>query len=456
MNRKDSFPILKKLLLLTAAAAMISAILISCDLFSGGLDSSFVENRTWRQVGDIVSDLNDWDQAGDFQPELAFGPDGTPYVVYMDGSVTDSSARPLLTVKKFNGTEWVAVGTKGFAPAEKGFSDTTHDVSMIDITVAQDGTVYVAYPDTADVDNDVVAATGDLETEPTGSDPIGDSEISVMKYNTVTEAWELVGSQAFSEVAVNSVSITTYNNTPIVSYTEGTTNESGDTILSEGSNYLFVKKFDGSNWVAIGDSSNTLNINDIYDAVGNRYQFDPVAADKDGNLFTVFADSHNDSTPLTLKMFNSSTGSWITSDYATSSAITKQSIAVDNNGNAFVAYLLTNQGGGPVYAQKFNGSSNTWEKMGDSFEEDAYNPSIAVDKKGIVYVAYGDGDDRVSVKEYYGGSWSFAGSNADSSISTDQVFYLSIAVNPYTDTPYLLIKDDGVNSGALVVYKLVE
>lgn len=155
---------------------------------------------------------------------------------------------------------------------------------MIDITVAQDGTVYVAYPDTADVDNDVVAATGDLETEPTGSDPIGDSEISVMKYNTVTEAWELVGSQAFSEVAVNSVSITTYNNTPIVSYTEGTTNESGDTILSEGSNYLFVKKFDGSNWVAIGDSSNTLNINDIYDAVGNRYQFDPVAADKDGNL----------------------------------------------------------------------------------------------------------------------------------------------------------------------------
>lgn len=80
-------------------------------------------------------------------------------------------------------------------------------------------------------------------------------------------------------------------------------------------------------------------------------------------------------------MFNSSTGSWITSDYATSSAITKQSIAVDNNGNAFVAYLLTNQGGGPVYAQKFNGSSNTWEKMGDSFEEDAYNPSIAVDKR---------------------------------------------------------------------------
>lgn len=39
-----------------------------------------------------------------------------------------------------------------------------------------------------------------------------------------------------------------------------------------------------------------------------------------------------------------------------------------------------------------------------------------------MYVAYGDGDDRVSVKEYYGGSWSFAGSNADSSISTDQVF----------------------------------
>ena len=153
-----------------------------------------------------------------------------------------------------------------------------------------------------------------------------------------------------------------------------------------------VSKFDGSNWVAIGDSSNTLNINDIYDAVGNQYQFDPVAADKDGNLFTVFADSHNLSTPLTLKMFNSSTGSWITSDYATSSAITKQSITVDNNGNAFVAYLLTNQGGGPVYAQKFNGSSNTWEKMGDSFEEYAYNPSIAVDKKGIVYVAYGDGD----------------------------------------------------------------
>ncbi len=450
MSIENSLRILKSFAKFTAAILVTAALMGSCDL--SGSDSSFVENRTWRQVGDVVS------ESAAHQSQLTFGPDGTPYVVYMDDNAADSwTAQALLTVKKFNGTEWVTIGSEGFAPPG-GIPSQDNNVRIIGIAVADDGTVYVAYPDTVDADNDIVADTGANETD----DSDGDSEISVMKYNTSDSSWEYVGSAAFSEVSVNAVSITTDGNAPVVSYTEGTTNANDQAIIASGYDYLFVKKFNGTDWVAIGDSSNDLNLNDIYDAVGNLYQFDPVAADKDGNIFTVFDDCHDNATPLVMKMYSSSTGSW-TMSYGTSSAVTKQSITVDNNGNAFAAYLLTDQGGGPVYAQKFNGSTGKWEAMGGSFETYSYNPSIAVDKKGIVYVAYGNGNNRVSVKEYYVGSWSFAGSNADNSISVDTVYNMSIAVNPQTDTPYLAIEDEGVSGTAeansfpaLVVYRLVE
>lgn len=49
--------------------------------------SIFTTPRTWRQVGEVVSDEDVWGgAAGVLQPRLTFDKDGTPYVFFVDES----------------------------------------------------------------------------------------------------------------------------------------------------------------------------------------------------------------------------------------------------------------------------------------------------------------------------------------------------------------------------------
>jgi len=150
----------------------------------------------WVNVGSTVST-----GSGEF-PSLAIDNNNVPYVAYQDD---DNSQK--LTVKKFNNTNWVTVGTENFST---GLAD------YISLAINSLGVPYVAY----------------------GDGSIG-GEATVATFNG--SAWTTVGSSGFSTGSIASMQIKFDNNVPYVAFSNiGTTYKTD------------VMKFDGSNWVGVG------------------------------------------------------------------------------------------------------------------------------------------------------------------------------------------------------------
>ena len=143
---------------------------------------------------------------------LAIDGSGMPYVVYQDRG-TGCCFGPA-TVKKYDGSSWVTVGSAGFS---------TGNVFFTSIAVDGSGTPYVVYSD--------------------GGGPINDNgPTTVMKYNGTS--WVTVGSAGFSAGAAyyTSIAIDT-SGTPYVVYED-----------SANGQKISVMKYDGINWVTVGSS----------------------------------------------------------------------------------------------------------------------------------------------------------------------------------------------------------
>ncbi|MES2702683.1 MAG: Ig-like domain-containing protein [Bacteroidota bacterium] len=148
---------------------------------------------------------------------------GTPYVAYPD-SVLSFKA----TVKKFDGTNWVPVGTAGFTP------DTVRELNM---AVGDDGTLYVAFRSA--------------------------NMIYVMKYNGTS--WVGVGSAVHAggrpTLAINKSGV------PYVIFEYGTG---------------WVMKYNGSAWEVVGTPSTEYPVSYL-----KHY---PIAIDTNDNVFAGYWD----------------------------------------------------------------------------------------------------------------------------------------------------------------------
>ena len=155
---------------------------------------------------------------------------GVPYVAYQDQS---TSILGQASVMKFDGTNWVTVGTAGFSPETAGF---------ISMAISSSGTPYVAYV------SDTMGFYGP---------PV------VMKFNGTS--WVNVGSplpssdqSLYTSIAIDPAG------TPYVAYVDGAHGQK-----------VTVRKFDGSNWVAVGpvgfSVSNTDYTSMAMDAGGIPY-----------------------------------------------------------------------------------------------------------------------------------------------------------------------------------------
>lgn len=194
-------------------------------------------------------------------PDLAFGPDNTPYVSFVNYATGVSGKA---TVMKFDGTNWQTMGN----PMSVGAAGLTQ------VDVDANGTVYCAYTDVAQggwvnvkkfenndwvmVGSSVTASNSknlSLDIKSNGTPVVGYSDaasvekISVKEFNGT--AWVNIGAAGFSVSQVGESSyagqyryaVMTLGNDdqPIVAYTD-----------LDSSYYMTVMRYDGTAWSVLG------------------------------------------------------------------------------------------------------------------------------------------------------------------------------------------------------------
>ncbi|MEO9805785.1 MAG: IPT/TIG domain-containing protein [Reichenbachiella sp.] len=250
---------------------------------------------------------------------------------------------------------WELVGTNGddIAP---GDTNGHHDMA-----VAEDGTVYVVYREVNNQD-----------------------KLSVKKFNGIT--WELVGGQGISDGTLSSLpTIVAHNNTPYIMYTSFSNTDPQD----DG---LRMKKFDGMNWVNVGNSVISSSTN----SRGAKLAFNST-----GKLYIGYLEPDNmNGGQLAVKTLNAS-NNW--TDVGTNPIITtfpsNYFIGFDAAGT-LIAAGKSNQ-----IATLADGASD-WTVVTTTGLPFVREGSMAMDSQGNLYYAYNDINFRAYLAKLSGATWS--------------------------------------------------
>ncbi len=265
---------------------------------------------------------------------MAFDNTGTPFIAYTDWANSDKA-----TVMKFDGTNWVAIGTAGFTPGTASFTS---------IAIDGNGTPYIAFRDQLpstqyrasvmkfDGVNWVYVGTPgfssnlnfggvgytSLAIDANGIPYVAFTDLgnnfnaTVMKFDGSN--WVNVGAGAISTDGANNTSIVIDSQgTPYVGFEDN----------GNGSKAT-VKKFDGNNWVPVGLPGFSSDV----------AEYTSLSIDNNNVLYLAFQDYAN-SEKATVMTFNGS--DWITVGSAGFSVAdaTYTTVAIDKNtGSLFVAY----------------------------------------------------------------------------------------------------------------------
>ncbi|MEZ4722237.1 MAG: HYR domain-containing protein [Flavobacteriales bacterium] len=315
--------------------------------------------------------------------DLKFDNSGTPYVAHNIGN-------GLVSVEKYNGTNWVSVGASTF-----GIESTSSSSFAFDI----DGnTPYVAY-------------AGHFS-----------GKLTVQKFDGTN--WVTVGSSQFTNSTALYVDLKVSSGVPYVTFRD-------DYNGSKAS----VMKFDGSNWVYIGTagfsaSNCALNAIDVYN----------------DTVFVAYQD-FSVSQKATVKKYNGS--SWVTVGSAGFSPYPAIYIDLDvDNGTPHIAFA--NGFGVPTSAvMKYSGGS--WSQIGSGSASAGFANFMSLSAQNDeLYIGYQDGSNsnKATVRKFNGTSWVDHGA-AGFSAGTVQLTSLEV----YNNVPYLAFQD-GSNSGKATVMNL--
>lgn len=195
-----------------------------CDDYDYKISVMKFDGSAWVAVGAPGLSADMWGMNLGLRIPFAIDKNGTPYVA----AVADIPAIGLrATVVKFDGTDWVVVGNKGF-------SDST--IGTASLAIDNNGTPYMAFED----------------------EKYGD-KATVMKYNGT--GWVSVGSKGFTpREAYSPVINIAPNGTPYLSFVDRNKSYRGS-----------VQKFDGTGWVYVGAAGFTSGAGDyITSAIDNN------------------------------------------------------------------------------------------------------------------------------------------------------------------------------------------
>jgi Secretion system C-terminal sorting domain len=165
---------------------------------------------------------------------LAFSPSGEPYVAFCDAQVIKVS------VMKFDGTNWVYIGNEGISEGMAQYSSLAFSPS---------GIPYVAF-----------------------TEYLNNWKATVMKFNGAN--WEIVGNAGFSAGSADYSNLAfSPSGQPYVAYSDG-----------GNSDKVTVMTFDGTNWVNVGNAGFSIGW-----AFSTSLAFNP----SDGQPYVAFGDAGN-------------------------------------------------------------------------------------------------------------------------------------------------------------------
>ena len=348
-----------------------------------------VNTKAWAPIGGVSTGSGNV-----VNTKLRIAPDGTPYVLYQ--SYIDPDPRVLITVRKYNGTTWVPVGGEPI-----GVSDY---MLSADLAIDGAGVPYVSFVDQNQ-----------------------GFRVSVIKYDAVGNAWNVVGSRGFSahDVATNApVGIAIDNsNVPYIFYA----NAAG----YDG----FVMRYDQgtASWQNVG-------VGPVAAGLGSGEY--GIAISGSGIPYVVFTESN---TEISVMRFTG--GNWQvvgTRSFSDNLAFSPQ-LALDANNVPYVAYLDDDGMGSPpnLTVQRYNAGTGAWTKVGSPVYSDYTELSLAVDRLGVPYIAYTP-NGNITVARWNGTSWQTV-ENADFANGMSP----SLAIAP-DNVPYVGYKDLSASDDAWV------
>ncbi len=310
----------------------------------------------------------------------------------------------VMSLSNTTNAQWTAVGNAGFSASQVYNTSLAKDDS---------GTPYVAYRDGGN-----------------------DYKATVMKYNSTTGSWEIVG---------------------------------GGPVSTDNSDYTSLA-FDGSGTLYIAYQDNAVtkltvmkynSITDSWEAVGSPGFSAGVAEwislDFDGSdtPYVAYTDEENGD-EITVMKYNSTDDSWenVGTPAFSNGQSVYTSLAIDDSGAPHVTFREEGDAGeNKAVVMKYDSSSDSWTYLGGGgfSPGQAQYPCLAFDNSGTPYVAFADDtrSRKAVVMKYNGSTWENVGNVA---FSQGNAYYNNLVFDS-SNTPYLAYSDWG-NSRKATVMKL--
>ena len=285
---------------------------------------------------------------------------------------------------------WLEMGSGSASGG--GISDTSKDSTVPAIAVTSGGTLYVAWSDESN----------------------GNNEIYVKRWDGAS--WtELNGSASGGGISVNggissspSIAVA-LDGTPYVAWSDGTS----------GNNEIYVRSWDGANWTEVGAGSASGG---GISGTGGESAAPSIAVAPGSTPYVAWEEeTGEENRDIYVKRWNgaiwegvggSAAGGGISQNSGFSN---DSSMGIAPSGTVYVAWSDLTSGSSEIYVRQWNGES--WVPVGTGSDSgggisdnDAMSwvPSIAISADGTLYVAWQDsssGDSEIYVRQWNGESW---------------------------------------------------